>query len=124
MQPSADQHEPEIGERTSDAASCDDASGEGLLSYSGESPTSACPGVTTRIWFGLLAIPGEILILGVKLYQITLGPFLGGRCRFEPSCSYYFISAVRKYGAIRGAVKGIWRICRCHPFCEGGYDPP
>lgn len=65
-----------------------------------------------------------VLIGLVKLYQITLGPFLGGRCRFEPSCSNYFIEAVRKHGAFLGAAKGIWRICRCHPFSRGGYDPP
>lgn len=69
-------------------------------------------------------LPATVLILLVKLYQITLGPFLGGRCRFVPSCSVYFIEAVRKYGAVRGAWKGILRICRCHPFCPGGYDPP
>ncbi|WP_245764609.1 membrane protein insertion efficiency factor YidD [Planctomicrobium piriforme] len=60
----------------------------------------------------------------VYLYRVTAGPFLGGRCRFEPSCSEYFIQAVKKYGPVRGAVKGIWRILRCHPFCEGGVDPP
>ncbi|MEW4487809.1 membrane protein insertion efficiency factor YidD [Thalassoglobus sp. JC818] len=65
-----------------------------------------------------------ILILMVKLYQVTLGPFLGGRCRFYPSCSNYFIQAVRKHGPIKGAWKGLYRLCRCHPFCEGGYDPP
>ncbi|MCA8997371.1 MAG: membrane protein insertion efficiency factor YidD [Planctomycetaceae bacterium] len=64
------------------------------------------------------------LIGGVKVYQYTLGWVLGGRCRYEPSCSYYFIGAVEKYGPIRGAWKGICRICRCHPFYPGGYDPP
>ena len=49
---------------------------------------------------------------------------LGPRCRFEPSCSTYFIESVRKYGAIRGALRGIWRICRCNPWNPGGYDPP
>jgi len=65
-----------------------------------------------------------VLILMVRVYQVTLGPFLGGRCRFEPSCSYYFIGAVRKHGPLRGAWRGILRICRCHPFHPGGYDPP
>ncbi|WP_437228616.1 membrane protein insertion efficiency factor YidD [Planctomicrobium sp. SH661] len=65
-----------------------------------------------------------LLILAVKFYQITLGPFLGGRCRFHPSCSYYFIEAVKKHGPIRGTLKGVWRVCRCQPFCPGGYDPP
>ncbi len=75
-------------------------------------------------WKTLWQTPSTLLILLVKLYQITLGPFLGGRCRFEPSCSRYFIQAVQKYGAIRGAMKGLFRICRCHPFHPGGYDPP
>lgn len=64
------------------------------------------------------------LIGGVRLYQIFLGPFLGGRCRFEPSCSNYFIEAVRKHGPVSGAWRGVWRICRCHPWNPGGFDPP
>lgn len=66
----------------------------------------------------------KFLIGGVRLYQIFLSPFLGGRCRFYPSCSHYFIQAVEKYGPIQGAMKGLLRICRCHPFHPGGYDPP
>jgi len=65
-----------------------------------------------------------LLIAAVKLYRVTLQFWLGGHCRFEPSCSQYFIEAVRKYGPLRGAVKGVWRICRCQPFCRGGDDPP
>jgi putative membrane protein insertion efficiency factor len=45
-------------------------------------------------------------------------------CRFTPSCSEYFILAVRKYGPLRGAWKGAGRICRCVPWQPGGYDPP
>ena len=72
----------------------------------------------------LVRLPGLILIGMVRLYQIFLSPLLGRYCRFEPTCSRYFIEAVRKYGAIRGALKGIWRICRCNPWTPGGYDPP
>lgn len=72
----------------------------------------------------LTHVPGHLLILLARCYQIVLGPILGGRCRFYPSCSNYFIEAVRKYGAIRGAAKGLWRLARCHPFHPGGYDPP
>ncbi|MHC4717175.1 MAG: membrane protein insertion efficiency factor YidD, partial [Planctomycetota bacterium] len=42
---------------------------------------------------------------------------------FVPTCSEYFIESVRTKGAIRGALKGTWRLLRCHPFCRGGYDP-
>ena len=72
---------------------------------------------------GLICIPRESVILFVRLYQITLSRFLGGHCRFHPSCSSYWIDALRKYGFIRGVAKGIWRICKCHPFHPGGVDP-
>lgn len=65
-----------------------------------------------------------ILIAGVRFYQYCLRPLLPPACRFTPSCSEYMILAVRKYGPWRGAWRGTKRICRCHPFCEGGYDPP
>ncbi len=69
-------------------------------------------------------LPARGLILGVRFYQVFIGPLLGKHCRFTPSCSHYFIEAVEKYGAIRGAWKGICRIGRCNPWCEGGHDPP
>jgi uncharacterized protein len=65
-----------------------------------------------------------LLIGMVRLYQLTLSPIFGRQCRFHPTCSQYFIEAVRKYGAFSGLVRGIGRILRCHPFHPGGYDPP
>ena len=72
----------------------------------------------------LVRLPGQILIAFVRVYQWTLSPLIGRQCRFQPTCSNYFIGAVEKYGAIRGSLKGIWRICRCNPYCQGGDDPP
>jgi len=72
----------------------------------------------------LSSIPGLLLIAVVRAYQFAVSPLLGRHCRFEPSCSVYFIEAVRKYGAIRGGWRGVCRICRCHPWNPGGYDPP
>jgi putative membrane protein insertion efficiency factor len=72
----------------------------------------------------LRTIVASLLIFAVRCYQVLLGPLMGGRCRFTPSCSHYFIEAVRKYGPLRGASKGVLRICRCHPWHPGGYDPP
>jgi uncharacterized protein len=80
--------------------------------------------ITNRILHALLSVPVWLLIGLVRLYQWTISPMLGQRCRFEPSCSVYFIESVRKHGAIRGALRGVWRICRCHPWNPGGYDPP
>lgn len=73
---------------------------------------------------GLAHVPAWILIGAVRIYQLTLSPLVGQVCRFQPSCSHYFIEAVRKYGALRGGWKGVCRICRCHPWNPGGYDPP
>ena len=72
----------------------------------------------------IVRLPSLLLIGGVRFYQLFIGPLLGRHCRFEPSCSHYFIQAVNKYGAVCGATKGVWRICRCHPWHPGGYDPP
>lgn len=72
----------------------------------------------------LLLLPSLILIGAVRLYQYLISPLIGKNCRYEPSCSQYFILAVKKYGAISGTWKGILRILRCHPFHSGGYDPP
>jgi putative membrane protein insertion efficiency factor len=73
-------------------------------------------------WPGRLAI--ALLIGLIRLYQLTLSPLLGNVCRFEPSCSRYMVEALRKYGLIRGLVRGLYRLSRCHPWNPGGYDPP
>lgn len=72
----------------------------------------------------LLRLPVMVLVCLVRAYQWLLSPLLGRRCRFEPTCSQYFIEAVRKYGAVRGTWRGLRRILRCHPWHPGGYDPP
>lgn len=90
-----------------------------------ESVSDGRPSTWGRMLWNL---PSSLLIGMVWLYQQTLRRLIGlifGRvCRFEPSCSQYFIGAVKKYGAVRGSLRGVGRICRCHPFHPGGYDPP
>lgn len=65
-----------------------------------------------------------VLVGLVIVYKATLSPLLGRHCRFTPTCSAYFRSAVEKHGALRGGLKGLARIGRCHPWHPGGYDPP
>lgn len=72
----------------------------------------------------LRAILIFLLIMPVRFYQTVIGPLLPRMCKFQPSCSEYFIQAVHKHGPVRGACKGVWRICRCNPWNRGGYDPP
>ena len=63
------------------------------------------------------------IILLVLCYRGTLGLFIGGHCRYMPTCSQYMLDAVEKHGALRGGWRGLKRICRCHPFGGSGYDP-
>ena len=58
-----------------------------------------------------IRLPCPAVILLVRLYQLTLSPFFGRQCRFQPTCSHYMIGAVEKYGVLRGVpLKGFWRI--------------
>jgi putative membrane protein insertion efficiency factor len=62
----------------------------------------------------------------VHLYQVTLGPWLGGRCRFYPSCSHYALDALRTHPPHRAAWLITRRLARCHPLGGHGIDlvPP
>jgi uncharacterized protein len=65
----------------------------------------------------------HVLKFLIRAYQLALSPLLGPRCRFYPSCSHYTLEAIESHGALRGSWLGAKRICRCHPFHEGGFDP-
>lgn len=69
-------------------------------------------------------LPAWLLIRLVRLYQLTISPWLGPTCRYYPSCSNYMIQSIEKHGFVRGAWRGLRRIARCHPLRAGGYDPP
>ena len=64
-----------------------------------------------------------ILISLIRFYRLVFSPWVGGQCRFTPTCSRYAQDAIELYGPLRGTWLGIRRILRCHPFCEGGHDP-
>ena len=59
----------------------------------------------------------------IKLYRFFLSPWIGQHCRFSPSCSQYAIEAIETYGTGRGTKLTLQRLLRCHPWCDGGYDP-
>src|SRR5512136_1845374 len=69
-------------------------------------------------------LPRIPLLALIRLYQKVISPTLPeGTCRFYPSCSHYGYQAIYKYGAVKGSFMAIWRILRCNPFSQGGYDP-
>jgi hypothetical protein len=69
------------------------------------------------------AAANAVLIALIRVYQYAISPMLGQRCKYYPSCSNYAIGALREHGAIRGIGLASWRLLRCNPFSDGGYDP-
>jgi putative membrane protein insertion efficiency factor len=64
-----------------------------------------------------------LLLAAIRLYRAALSGWLGGQCRYYPSCSRYAEEAIRTLGATRGTLLAGWRILRCNPFGAGGVDP-
>ncbi len=64
----------------------------------------------------------EIAVAPVRLYQRAISPALPQRCRYHPSCSQYAVTAVRRFGILRGLVLAAWRLVRCNPWSHGGVD--
>jgi putative membrane protein insertion efficiency factor len=64
-----------------------------------------------------------IAIAPLVVYQKAISPALPRRCRYEPTCSRYAVEAIRSYGILRGVVLASWRVLRCNPWSDGGYDP-
>ena len=82
-------------------------------------------GVRAVVWTA--ATPVRLALLGlIKLYRLTLSGWLGGQCRFYPTCSHYAEEAIHVHGAFKGTAMAAWRIARCGPFTDGGVDhvPP
>ena len=66
---------------------------------------------------------GQVLLGLVRVYQLTLSPFIGNQCRFHPTCSHYAMEAVRCHGPWIGTWLAAKRLACCHPFADGGVDP-
>jgi putative membrane protein insertion efficiency factor len=67
--------------------------------------------------------PFRWLLIGlVAAYRVTLSGWLGGQCRFHPSCSQYAQDAIRVHGAVKGTGLAVWRVLRCNPFGAGGVE--
>ena len=65
----------------------------------------------------------KLLILIAKAWQLGPSAVLPPSCRFQPSCSAYAITALQRYGAMRGGWLAAKRLCRCHPWGGCGEDP-
>ncbi|NLC11755.1 MAG: membrane protein insertion efficiency factor YidD [Firmicutes bacterium] len=65
----------------------------------------------------------RMAIFLIKFYRLFISPLKPASCRFYPSCSAYAMESFQEYGFFKGLFLTLKRIIRCHPFCEGGYDP-
>lgn len=66
----------------------------------------------------------RVLLAFIRFYRRELSPRKGKPCcRYFPTCSQYAVTAIERYGAIKGGTLAAWRILRCNPFSKGGYDP-
>lgn len=70
-------------------------------------------------WRRAVAFPLELLI---RMYRLLVSPLLGDVCRFYPTCSRYGLTAVRRFGMVRGSWLIMRRLLRCHPWNPGGVD--
>ena len=74
-----------------------------------------------------MKIIDQFIILIIKFYKFFISPFFVSSCRYQPTCSEYFIDSVKLNGSLRGVYIGIKRILKCHPvkFLGGGsgFDP-
>ena len=65
----------------------------------------------------------RLALAAIRFYQGHVSPGMRPACRFQPTCSHYAYDAIESYGAMRGGVMSLWRILRCNPLNDGGYDP-
>ncbi|MFL2529236.1 MAG: membrane protein insertion efficiency factor YidD [Candidatus Azotimanducaceae bacterium] len=64
----------------------------------------------------------KLLLLLIRVYQLTLSSLLGRQCRFYPTCSNYAFESIQLHGTLQGSYLSMRRICKCHPFHPGGVD--
>lgn len=69
------------------------------------------------------SLPKKLLISLIRFYQLCISPLLGPKCRFYPTCSSYAVEAIREHGAGFGMMLAAKRLCKCHPWHPGGFDP-
>ena len=69
-----------------------------------------------------MSLARAIVLMPVRFYQRAISPALPQRCKYHPSCSQYAVTAVRRFGILRGLVLTAWRLLRCNPWSQGGVD--
>ncbi|HEU0019635.1 MAG TPA: membrane protein insertion efficiency factor YidD [Thermoleophilaceae bacterium] len=69
-----------------------------------------------------MSVARSAAVAPVRFYQRFISPAIPQRCKYHPSCSQYSVTAVRRYGILRGLILSAWRLLRCNPWSHGGVD--
>ena len=65
----------------------------------------------------------RVMVACIRWYQKHISASRPPVCRFLPTCSEYAVTAIERFGALRGGLLAAWRILRCNPWGGSGYDP-
>ena len=65
----------------------------------------------------------KFLLWLIGFYRKNISPHTAPSCKYIPTCSQYGLTAIERFGALRGGLMTVWRILRCNPFSKGGFDP-
>jgi putative membrane protein insertion efficiency factor len=77
----------------------------------------------SRFTDGISRTASTVLLAPVRFYRRFVSPALPARCKYHPSCSAYAVQAVKELGPVKGTIVAAWRLARCNPWSNGGYDP-
>ena len=77
----------------------------------------------SRFTDGISRVAGTVLLAPVRFYGRFISPALPARCKYYPTCSAYAVEAVKELGPVKGTIVAAWRLARCNPWSNGGYDP-
>jgi len=91
--------------------------------FLGTTPVGSSREPLSPFFQGITDLLSAALLGVIALYRKWISPLLGPNCRFHPTCSSYASEAIVLHGPFFGTVLALGRLARCHPLCDGGYDP-
>lgn len=78
------------------------------------------PALDAARW--VVRLPAQAAVALVRGYQIFVSPLTPPSCKYYPCCSSYSVTALRRFGLVRGVALTAWRLARCNPWSHGGVD--
>lgn len=83
--------------------------------------------ISSKPWIKAFKFFGKLLrffsLVLLSCYRTLGSVWMGGACRFEPSCSHYAVQAFQKYPFFFAVNLTFHRLLKCRPGGSFGYDP-